>query len=221
MRWQINAQPRLALDGNRSSSGTFDGISVYRLDSRGKVYQHEVTDVQMRDPVSGVDQWSGASECGGERVERGACGGMGVAACRAGDVACLPCCDPQQECAAAVKAPHPHPLTRTPPHPAFPPAAALLCSQPITNPLLYALNFILSPTPRAQQVPCPGERASKAASQAWPRVAGRGGVGWGRAAQRQSCAGLASACLGRHCACVSCLCVFPALCCRLLVCRWR
>jgi hypothetical protein len=32
--------------------GTFDGISVYRLDSRGKVYQHEVTDVQMRDPVS-------------------------------------------------------------------------------------------------------------------------------------------------------------------------
>lgn len=71
LRWQINATPRLG------SPGTFDGISVYRLDRHGKVYQHEVTDVQMRDP-------------------------------------------------------------------------------PITNPLLYALNYVLSPRPQTQQVPCPG-----------------------------------------------------------------
>lgn len=36
------------------TNGTFDGISVYRLDRHGKVYQHEVTDVQLRDPVSGM-----------------------------------------------------------------------------------------------------------------------------------------------------------------------
>lgn len=28
--------------------------------------------------------------------------------------------------------------------------------QPITNPLLYGLNFIFSPRPQVQQVPCPG-----------------------------------------------------------------
>ena len=48
LRWQINATPRIG-----GSPGTFDGISIYRLDRRGRVYQHEVTDVQLRDPVSG------------------------------------------------------------------------------------------------------------------------------------------------------------------------
>lgn len=48
LRWQINATPRLS-----GTPGTFDGISIYRLDRRGKVYQHEVTDVQLRDPVRG------------------------------------------------------------------------------------------------------------------------------------------------------------------------
>lgn len=28
----------------------FDGISEYRLDSKGKIYEHKVTNVQMRDP---------------------------------------------------------------------------------------------------------------------------------------------------------------------------
>ena len=46
LRWQINASPRLG-----GTPGTFDGISIYRLDARGRVYQHEVTDVQLRDPV--------------------------------------------------------------------------------------------------------------------------------------------------------------------------
>lgn len=71
LRWQINARTRMG------TNGTFDGISVYRLDRHGRVYQHEVTDVQLRDP-------------------------------------------------------------------------------PVTNPLLYALNFVLSPRPQMQQVPCPG-----------------------------------------------------------------
>lgn len=72
LRWQINATPRLG-----KTAGTFDGISIYRLDKRGHVYQHEVTDVQLRDP-------------------------------------------------------------------------------PITNPLLYGLNYLLAPRPQVQQVPCPG-----------------------------------------------------------------
>lgn len=55
LRWQINATPRLS-----GTPGTFDGISIYRLDRRGKVYQHEVTDVQLRDPVSGAAGWADA-----------------------------------------------------------------------------------------------------------------------------------------------------------------
>ena len=43
------------------TNGTFDGISVYRLDRHGRVQQHEVTDVQLRDPVSRREgmQWCG------------------------------------------------------------------------------------------------------------------------------------------------------------------
>ena len=66
LRWQINATPRVG------SPGTFDGISVYRLDRRGRVRQHEITDVQMRDPVSGG--WRGW-------LGRGVWGGAGVVAC--------------------------------------------------------------------------------------------------------------------------------------------
>ena len=60
--------------------------------------------------------------------------------------------------------------------------AANLCLQPITNPLLYALNFILSPTPRAQQVPCPGEQAKLPGLAGW-----RGGVGPSGARYWSSC----------------------------------
>lgn len=49
LRWQINARTRMG------ATGTFDGISIYRLDRHGRVYQHEVTDVQLRDPVSAQD----------------------------------------------------------------------------------------------------------------------------------------------------------------------
>lgn len=49
------------------ASGTFDGISVYRLDRHGRVYQHELTDVQLRDPVrgGGVGGLERAVVCGG------------------------------------------------------------------------------------------------------------------------------------------------------------
>lgn len=32
------------------TQGIFDGISEYKLDSEGKIYEHRVTNVQMRDP---------------------------------------------------------------------------------------------------------------------------------------------------------------------------
>lgn len=49
------------------TNGTFDGISVYRLDRHGRVQQHEVTDVQLRDPVSRREgmQWCGMGGMGG------------------------------------------------------------------------------------------------------------------------------------------------------------
>ena len=37
--------------------------------------------------------------------------------------------------------------------------------QPITNPLLYSLNFILSPRPAVQQVPCPGAARGRGVGQ--------------------------------------------------------
>lgn len=78
MRWQVQARPRLWW----LAEGVFDGISEYRLDHRGLVQEHLVTNVQLRDP-------------------------------------------------------------------------------PITNPLLYGLNLLMSPrlAPQPSRVPCPGERA--------------------------------------------------------------
>lgn len=32
------------------AEGIFDGISEYKLDKDGKIYEHKVTNVQMRDP---------------------------------------------------------------------------------------------------------------------------------------------------------------------------
>ncbi|KAL6766256.1 CPL14 [Auxenochlorella protothecoides x Auxenochlorella symbiontica] len=75
MRWQVQARPRLWW----LAEGVFDGISEYRLDHRGLVQEHLVTNVQLRDP-------------------------------------------------------------------------------PITNPLLYGLNLLMSPrlAPQPSRVPCPG-----------------------------------------------------------------
>jgi hypothetical protein len=73
MRWRVHAAPR----GWWQTAGTFDGISTYKLDNEGKIYEHMIDNVQLRDP-------------------------------------------------------------------------------PITNPLLYGLNYVLAPRLRPQQVPCPG-----------------------------------------------------------------
>jgi len=32
------------------AEGIFDGISEYKLDREGKIYEHKITNVQMRDP---------------------------------------------------------------------------------------------------------------------------------------------------------------------------
>ena len=61
---------------------------------------------------------------------------------------------------------------RPPPHP-LPPL------QPITNPLLYGLNFILSPRPQLQQVPCPGSWYAEGEEELLPEVLAAAGSGSG------------------------------------------
>jgi hypothetical protein len=46
MRWKVHAVPR----GWWETEGTFDGISTYRLDSEGRIYEHYIDNVQLRDP---------------------------------------------------------------------------------------------------------------------------------------------------------------------------
>ena len=139
-------------------TGTFDGISIYRLDRHGRVYQHEVTDVQLRDPV---------------RPE-----------CRAGCCCCCCCCciwcGACAWCTNAALGPLARPLMQPavasacsvrgaaaparadspcPPEHVFTLLASrprLSAPQPITQPLLYGLNFILNPRPALQPTPCPG-----------------------------------------------------------------
>ena len=73
MRWRVRGVPRVWWE----AEGVIDGISTYKLDNEGKIYEHIVDNVQLRDP-------------------------------------------------------------------------------PITNPLLYGLNYILRPNLQPQQVPYPG-----------------------------------------------------------------
>ncbi|GFR46738.1 hypothetical protein Agub_g8361, partial [Astrephomene gubernaculifera] len=46
MRWTVHGIPRVPWE----AEGTFDGISTYRLDSHGKIYEHCVDNVLLRDP---------------------------------------------------------------------------------------------------------------------------------------------------------------------------
>ena len=46
VRWTVHGIPRVPWE----AEGVFDGISEYKLDSEGKIYEHKVTNVQMRDP---------------------------------------------------------------------------------------------------------------------------------------------------------------------------
>lgn len=45
-RWTVHGIPRVPWE----AEGTFDGISTYRLDASGKVYEHVVDNVLLRDP---------------------------------------------------------------------------------------------------------------------------------------------------------------------------
>lgn len=45
MRWKVHGVPRVPWE----TEGTFNGISTFRLDSHGKVYEHQVDNVIFRD----------------------------------------------------------------------------------------------------------------------------------------------------------------------------
>ena len=46
MRWTVHGVPRVPWE----AEGLFDGISSYKLDNSGKVYEHCVDNVLLRDP---------------------------------------------------------------------------------------------------------------------------------------------------------------------------
>lgn len=46
MRWTVHGIPRVPWE----AEGTFDGISTYKLDKNGKIYEHNVDNVLLRDP---------------------------------------------------------------------------------------------------------------------------------------------------------------------------
>lgn len=46
MRWTVHGIPRVPWE----AEGLFDGISTYKLDSTGKIYEHAVDNVMLRDP---------------------------------------------------------------------------------------------------------------------------------------------------------------------------
>lgn len=46
MRWQVNGYPRVWWE----AEGRIDGISTYKLDKKGKIYEHSIDNVQLRDP---------------------------------------------------------------------------------------------------------------------------------------------------------------------------
>lgn len=99
------------------------------------------------------------------------------------------CCGPQ---AALNPGLHSQPRPHTPTHP--PTHSRTL--QPITNPLLYGLNFIFSPRPQVQQVPCPGAlRCPAGHARSWLAP---------RAGSKQQA--------GEHRFCWACTCAKQALC---------
>ena len=47
MRWRFQGHPRVWWE----TQGALDGISTYKLDREGKIYEHQLDNVQLRDPV--------------------------------------------------------------------------------------------------------------------------------------------------------------------------
>ena len=48
MRWTVHGVPRVPWD----AEGVFDGISTFKLDKEGKIYEHSVDNVLLQDPPS-------------------------------------------------------------------------------------------------------------------------------------------------------------------------
>lgn len=46
MRWTVHGMPRIPWE----TEGTFDGVSTYKLDKHGKIYEHMVDNVIFKDP---------------------------------------------------------------------------------------------------------------------------------------------------------------------------
>ena len=46
MRWRVHGVPRVWW----KAEGIFDGISTYKLDKEGCIYQHSVDNIELRDP---------------------------------------------------------------------------------------------------------------------------------------------------------------------------
>lgn len=46
MRWTVHGVPRVPWE----AEGLFDGISTYKLDNHGRIYEHQVDNVLLRDP---------------------------------------------------------------------------------------------------------------------------------------------------------------------------
>ena len=45
-RWTVRGIPRVPWE----AEGIFDGVSTYKLDSTGKIYEHSVDNLILRDP---------------------------------------------------------------------------------------------------------------------------------------------------------------------------
>ena len=50
MRWTVHGVPRVPWE----AEGSFDGVSQYKLDREGKIYEHAVDNVILRDPPVAV-----------------------------------------------------------------------------------------------------------------------------------------------------------------------
>lgn len=58
MRWQFHGVPRIPWE----VEGIFEGVSQFKLDSEGKIYEHSVDNVVLRDPPLGISPlWTSLS----------------------------------------------------------------------------------------------------------------------------------------------------------------
>ncbi len=144
MRWKVYAKPRLWWE----AEGQVDGLSTYRLDRTGKIYEHAVDNVQVR--------CAPAQVCVHGREKEGASVHHGPVR-PARRLAAMAGAEPSShELAAGTHCTlRPKPTNQMPSHLAPAPPRQLR-DPPITNPLFYALNWLLRPAPVPAGLPCPG-----------------------------------------------------------------